>query len=797
MQDPAEAKDFFISYTSSDRGWAEWIAWQLDAAGYKVVLQAWDFTAGSNFISQMKTAAEAKRTIAVYSPAYFKSKFSEDEWSAAFVKSALLPVRVEACDIPDFLRPVVYIDLIGMAEGAARQRLLQAVQQKSGKPAVAPAFPAGQTEVKRFPGKLPAIFEVPLPRNPNFTGRDQMLEELHQRFSSAGSATLIQAISGIGGVGKTSLALEYSYRFASDYDLVWWLRAEQAATLSGDYANLAQRLGLPEKDSSNQRETIAAVRNWLTQNSNWLLVFDNAAEVKALDEYRPHSTTGNMLITSRNPAWGNIAAPLPVQELARAESVRFLGQRTGRDEAEAADRLSELLGDLPLALTQAASYIEAKDISIADYISRLQSHSKKLLEPIKGTWALSLEKLQTENPNSLHLLTLSAFLAPDNIPRALLQTKVPDDLDFDDAIEALRRYGLVETTQLFISVHRLLQQTIREALEQDAQRAFASEALETVKSQFPEQPDEFRQWGACAPLFSHALEAIRHAEDLKVALGEAAALLSSAGVYQGARGQLESGRELLSRSLKLEEQVNGPDHANVAIRANNLADVLTELGQFDAAIEQLQRALKIDERLRGPDHPFVAIRLRNLGAAYLGKGDLKAAFDCVEGALQIDEKAGNPRSHAVAIDLDLLARILYNRDEKDDLATGLTYARRALDIDQEVLGPNHSEVAAHWSNIAMILAVQGDFFNAYIGYRHALQIYEKTLPPDHPYTKITQKNLAELVPHLRALMVGERAKLQAGDAKAETLTQWITQLDSFSASLEDPSRGSLAGPVNR
>ncbi|MBV8552172.1 MAG: tetratricopeptide repeat protein [Acidobacteriaceae bacterium] len=781
--DPAESKDFFISYTSADRGWAEWIAWQLDAAGYKVVLQAWDFAAGTNFISQMKAAAEAKRTIAVYSPAYFKSKFSEAEWSAAFAKGALVPVRVQPCDIPDFLRPVVYTDLVEMPEAAARERLLRAVRQTPARPVTAPPYPPGQAKAKRFPGQLPAIFAVPLPRNPNFTGRDQMLEDLHQKLNSGRSAALIQAISGMGGVGKTSLALEYCYRFASDYDLIWWLRAEQCATLAADYANLAQRLELPEKNSTNQPQIIAAVRDWLTHNSGWLLVFDNAVDVKGFDEYLPHSTTGNILITSRNPAWGNVAAPLPVQQLTRAESVRFLLQRTNRDEPEAADKLSVLLGDLPLALTHAASYIEAKDISITDYISRLQSYSKKLLEPIKGTWALSLENLRSECPNALRLLFLCVFLTPDHIPRTLLRAKLPDDLDLDDAIEALRRYGLVETTQTFISVHRLLQKVIREDLEQDAQRALATEALKMVKGQFPEQPEDFRQWPACAPLFSHALEVIKHAESLQIALPEAAALLSSAGVYQGKRGQLESGRDLMTRSLELEEQVNGPDHPNVAIRANNLADTLIALGQFDLAIQHLQRALRIDESARGPDHSFVAIRLFNLGRALLRKGDLKTSLEYAKRALEIDEKALGPCHHRVALDSDLIGIVLYHREEKDDLANALTYARRALSIDLELFGPNHVEIATHWNNIAMILALQGDLINAWNCYRKALEIYTSTLPPDHPYTQITRKNLAELLTYLRPLIMREHASLKSGDPKADVLNRLIAELDSLAPTL--------------
>lgn len=783
-QNAAEIKDFFISYTGSDRAWAEWIAWQLDSSGYKVVLQAWDFAAGTNFISQMKAAADSKRTIAVYSSAYFKSKFSEDEWTAAFAKRALIPVRIEACELPDFLRPLVYIDLVGMPETAAREALLKGVSQTGGRPASAPAFPAAQPAApKRFPAEPPRIFEVPLPRNRNFTGRDRMLEDLHQKLTSGRPAAIVQSISGMGGVGKTSLALEYSYRFATDYNLLWWLRAEQPSSLANDYAGLAQKLELPERNALNQPEIIAAVRNWLSNNSGWLLVFDNAVDVATIAPYQPRSATGNILITSRNPVWAGIAAPLPVQELAREESVRFLLQRTNRGDEKAADRLSEVLGDLPLALAQAASYIEAKDISITDYIARLASHSKKLLEPIKGTWALSVEKLRAESPLGLNLLTLSAFLAPDNIPRPLLRVKAVDDLDFDDAIASLRRYGLIETTETSIGVHRLLQQVIREDLEPAQQRAWAEQALKLVKAQFPEQPDDYRVWPACAPLFPHAMEAIRHAEDLQVGLGEVAALLNAAGVFEGKRGQLQNGRDLLTRSLELEEKVSGPNDPKVAIRANNLGDVLTDLGQIDLAIPKLEQALRIDEAARGPNHPFVAIRLSNLGRALLRTGDVTSSLAYANRALSIDEKALGPDDHRVALDYDLIGTILYERDAKGDLEEAAAKIIRAIEIDSKGLGENHSGVAAYWSDLGNVLAVQGKLIESYTCFRRALAIYHATLPAEHPYIRIAAHNASDLLPVLRSAAVREQAALKPGDPNAAHIQSFIAELDAFAASL--------------
>lgn len=319
-----EKKNFFISYTSADESWANWIAGQLNDAGYSTVHQAWDFRPGQNFVSAMKNALEnSERTLAVYSPNYFHSGFGEDEWTAAFAARSLVPVRVRECEIPKLLKPRVYIDLVTRDEGAARAALLAGVQKDGAVKRGRQPFPGSAPKATRFPGDLPEIWEVPHPRNPNFKGRDQMLKDLRAALVAGRSAALTQAIAGLGGVGKTQLALEYCYRYSSEYGAVCWMRAEEPTALASDYAGLAARLNLPEKDLQNQSEIIAAVRGWLEHHSGWLLVFDNPTGPEACDGYRPRANTGHILITSRNPAWRGIAEPLPVQQLARTESGRF------------------------------------------------------------------------------------------------------------------------------------------------------------------------------------------------------------------------------------------------------------------------------------------------------------------------------------------------------------------------------------------------------------------------------------------------------------------------------------------
>jgi hypothetical protein len=224
-------RDFFISYTGVNRPWAEWIAVQLEQAGYSTVLQAWDFRPGQDFLHEMQQATtSAGRTIAVLSPAYFGSQFGEAEWRAAFVKDPtgelglLVPVRVQECAPPGLLASRVYIDLVDTDEEEAQRRLLAGVDQSGARPTLA-AFPGTTARgAKRFPGQGPAISNLPA-RNRNFSGRDKLLKELSTGLQAESRAALVPtgAVHGLGGVGKTELALEYAHRFASDYDVVWWV----------------------------------------------------------------------------------------------------------------------------------------------------------------------------------------------------------------------------------------------------------------------------------------------------------------------------------------------------------------------------------------------------------------------------------------------------------------------------------------------------------------------------------------------------------------------------------------------
>jgi hypothetical protein len=265
-------------------------------------------------------------------------------------------------------------------------------------------------------------------------------------------------------VGKTQLALEYAYRYGGSYRVVWWLRAEEPATLAADYVALAESLALPADATHDHSAIIAAVKRWLERHDRWLLIFDNAPEPAAVNPYLPHSPSGQVIITSRHLGWGGAARSLSVPMLPCEAAVRFLLQRTQQADATAAMALAEVLGGLPIALAQAAGYINATGITLVGYLERWHIYRQVLMhrgnegldysDTVATTWALAFQTLQDIQPAATDLLCLCAYFAPDAIPHTLLRdnrevlperlsTVVMDDLSWDEAIAALRRYALV------------------------------------------------------------------------------------------------------------------------------------------------------------------------------------------------------------------------------------------------------------------------------------------------------------------------------------------------------------------
>ena len=598
--------------------------------------------------------------------------------------------------------------------------------------------------------------------NPNFVGRETYVADLREALASSKPAALTQAIHGMGGVGKTQLAARYCQDHRAEYDVVWWLRAEQPESLAGDYAALATELGLPEADAPNQAAAIEAVRDWLQGNDGWLLVFDNAPKQDSVRPYFPTGVPrGHVIITSRDPIWVAVATPLKVGVFERVQSVEFLLKRAGRGDAErsAAEALAEELGDLPLALEHAGAYAEQTGCSFKHYLELFRQQPRDMLRGAKApvdyhqtvatTWNVSFAAVEEASPASADLLRLVAFLAPDDIPLDVIAAHadaLPKRLRaaarkpkaWTETAGVLHRYSLADVSGNSAAVHRLVQAVVRDRMGDAVRKTWAGAAVTLMRQAFPYEEYVVETWGPCARLLPHALTAARHADEAKVELATAAFMFNQVGSYLETRAVYADARQAFERAVELGEAAYGPDAVEVATYVNNLGYVLGNQGDLEGAKKYYGRALAIDEAARGPDHPKVAIRLNNLGGVLRTRGDLEGARKHYERALAIDEAAFGPYHPKVAIRLNNFGSVL--RDQ-GDLDGAKRHFERALAIDEAAYGADHPEVAIRLNNLGSLLRDQGDLDGATKHLERALAIDEAAFGPDPPKVAIRLNNL--------------------------------------------------------
>jgi tetratricopeptide (TPR) repeat protein len=645
-----------------------------------------------------------------------------------------------------------------------RRRRTPEEEMAPSPPVTAPAKPLPAAAVS--PDAILPIFSVPYARNPNFTGRESLLKAVREALEGGEAAALTQAIVGLGGVGKTQLALEYAYRHREDYQVVWWVRSE-GPELAADYGGLAVKLGLIGADVPDQREIVAAARGWLEQNSGWLLILDNVPDAKAVYDYLPRGGDGHVLITSRSQALGEVATTVDVPEFPRPESIAFLKKRTGKTEG--ADAVAEEVGDLPLALEQAAAYVEATRCTLGEYTKLFQTSRETLWkgqkpplgynETVGTTWAVAMDRVKRECAPAADLLNLCAFLAPDDIPLDVigehaehlpegLAEAVGDKAVLNKMKAALRRYSFVKVEGDSLSIHRLVQAVTRDRLSEEERKERAGAAVRLLDAAFPFKEEDPATWEESARRLPHALAAAGHAEKLCAELATVGSLYNNAGGYLYIRADFGVAKATFERALAIGERLQGPDHPDVGRSVVNLGGMLLEMGQPEEARPHFERALAIDEKAYGPDHPEVAIDVSCLGLVLQDLGDPKGAKAHLERALAIDEKVYGSDHPKVAIRLNNVGSVL---QDLGDLPGAKERFERALAIDEKVYGPDHPEVATDVNNLGGVLRATGDLDGAKEHYQRALGIGEKAFGPDHPKVGMYAGNLGKALTGLGEL----------------------------------------------
>ncbi len=623
-----------------------------------------------------------------------------------------------------------------------------------------------------------SLWNVPYQRNPIFTGREQTLSQLYKALYAENSVALShpQSISGLGGIGKTQTALEYVYRYGANYEVVFWLQADSAATLISGYMALAQTLHLPEKDNQDQRVIVEAVLRWLRTSKGWLLVFDNLDDFAGVDPLLPKAFRGHILFTTRAFAFGSIAQRLEVKKMDPDTGALLLLRRTSKlspqsllDEAILDDRsvaceISQELDGLPLALDQAGAYIKEIPCSFRDYLTLYKTrHQEQLLQSrgnsnmdypasVATTWSLSFEKVRQANPASAELLNFCAFLAPNAIPEeiltsgashlgAILAPTITNPIQFDRLYKDALRFSLLQrqSDEHLFTLHRLVQAVLRNTLSNETRLQWMRRAVFALEATYP-APD-FANWPTFERLQPHALTCVAWIEQAPLDTPEAARLLIGAGGYMDDRALYAEAEPLLQRSLEIQEHLWGPDHLDTAISLDKLAVLYYHQGRYTEAEPFYERALAIREQQLGDEHTSTALSLTNLAELYQAQGRYERAELFLKRALTINEQKLGITHLETANSSNNLAE-LYRIQGKYKDAEPLY--QRALQIYKQQLGEKHPHTANIFNNLALLFQAQEKYEKAEPLSLCALEIYEEMLGSTHPHTANSLNNLANL-----------------------------------------------------
>ncbi|QES48280.1 ATP-binding protein [Streptomyces venezuelae] len=766
------AQRFVISFAGFNRPWAVWIAHRLEEHGHRVTLERWDPQRSPGLTEALDDLARAAgRVLLVLSERYFSAgTHTEEEWNTALrTVTEAHPDRFAAVCLTDAPLPTAVAalektDLWGLDSYEAEYRVLRRLELPTDRVGAETG-----RRGPRFPNDPPEIWGRVPRRNPRFTGRNDVIGRLRAALADAPAGASIVTLLGLSGVGKTQVATEYAYRFASEYDVVWWVPAEDRPTLRERLADLAPALGLP-RGAGSYGEQIRGVLEALRRGNpyhRWLLVFDGCDSPDDLTDLLP-AGSGDVIITSRNREWASRHTHLvEVPLYARPESITFIRRRALRLTGEEADQLAEALEDYPLALDQTAGWLADSPLTVGDYLQllrrRLDSREAVTVSddyplPFPTALAILLNNVRENYPDALALLRLFVFFAPGRVPLRLLREFPADDVPeqlaglindqvrWNAALNKLVQFSVVrleysdlaveeggggtETVQL----HRMVHGIVRENLSEEEADQLARAVRQVLAAADPGRPTDSRLWPRYAELIPH---------------------LESAGVLTSSNPRIQNFllhclRYLILAGeyrtcLRLAEETDdawrdmlGEHHDQVRELSYHYGSALRMLGHFRRA-EVLSKTIADRLTAERGDRDLETLRAISTYSAVLlntarfeqARTLLEHCFAGYRELLGEDDSMTLNAENNVAVVLRLLGR--YQESYEADLDT--------LRRRERVLRVRHIATLSSGIGCAMGLRLMGRYREALARQEQGLKLNATVLGENHPQTLRAEHNL--------------------------------------------------------
>ena len=502
---------------------------------------------------------------------------------------------------------------------------------------------------------VPHIWENVPQRNRNFTGRVEILGDLRQRVTTEATALVPHALHGLGGVGKTQLAIEYAYRYAGEYQVICWVPADQTALVRSTLAALAPRLGISGLVPGRVEEALAAVLDALRRGEpfkRWLLVFDNADQPELIRPYMP-TGPGDVIVTSRNRDWAQVVDAIEVDVFIREESRQFLTRRVPGITSADADRLAEEFGDLPLGLEQAAAWLAQTAMTVDAYLKLLREKGTRVLAenpspsdypvPVAAAWSLSVTRLRTQTPDAMELLQCCAFFGAAPVPLELLERgryvldsplrdTLNDPILLGRSIRALGRYALVkiDNNRRTLEVHRIIQRLIGDELDKDTRFRLRHEVHMLLAAADPGDPDDIENW----PKYSDLLAHVGPSEVVTCRQAEARRLAQNIVRYLYITGNYSSALSSADKALKQWTADSGEEDPYILIMTRLKIQVLQALARYEDAYELSRTTLDRMRVVLGDDHEETLILMNCHCIDLWARGEFAESLKFTAGSLE-------------------------------------------------------------------------------------------------------------------------------------------------------------------